>query len=448
MKKGSRSFILLAVMIMMMGFLGLFSNRNYIETTFKGNYKNVDDVLFDESINGIPNGYYELSMDAAFGGFADMKENGKVTKTYYVVWLDDDTIAAVAVYPSDQDKLDAIVDATWEYIYGNSNTFAPIPYAGVVKAESMGAEVKKYYHDLLDEMNITDNDFTIREVLLDYTNGSGLKHNIIVSGVMVLVGLLVLVIGFIVRNMNAAKANKSMAVDLSDKYLVSYKEAEARITEEHIRKCYNKLKIWSTVPFSLTGLLIVATAGMYAYKTFVNPDFSTETITAIWSSLIVFIVCGVVFGFSALSKLRHMINGLRLYSDSEYSMIEREMASSTTKSHPQGLFLTENYIVMLEPYSAYKDTTDVNNVTLFARYKDITWMYPTNHYMNGVLTNSGIAVCGPKFGKSTILGLPAAKNRNGEVENIYNLIAEKCPGALMGYTMENQMKAKQMILDI
>ena len=53
-----------------------------------------------------------------------------------------------------------------------------------------------------------------------------------------------------------------------------------------------------------------------------------------------------------------------------------------------------------------------------------------------------------KFGKSTILGLPAGKNRNGEVENIYNLIAEKCPGALMGYTMENQMKAKQMILDI
>ena len=77
MKKGSRSFILFAVMIMMMGFLGLFSNRNYIETALKGNYKIVDDVLFDESIKGIPNGYYELSMDAAFGGFADMKENGK-----------------------------------------------------------------------------------------------------------------------------------------------------------------------------------------------------------------------------------------------------------------------------------------------------------------------------------------------------------------------------------
>ncbi|MCR4679754.1 MAG: hypothetical protein K5679_13530 [Lachnospiraceae bacterium] len=323
MKKGSRSFILFAVMIMMMGFLGLFSNRNYIETAFKENYKNVDDVLFDESINGIPNGYYELSMDAAFGGFADMKENGKVTKTYYVVWLDDDTIAAVAVYPSDQDKLDAIVDATWEYIYGNSATFAQVPYAGVVKAESMGSEVKKYYHDLLDEMNITDNDFTIREVLLDYTNGSGLKHNIIASGIMVLVGLLVLVAGFIIRNISASKANKSMAVDLSNKYLVSYKEAKDRITEGHIKKCYNKLKIWAVIPFAVTALLIVATAGVYAYKTFVNKDFSTETVSAIWSSIIVFVVCGVVFGFSALSKLRHMINGLRLYSDSEYSMIER-----------------------------------------------------------------------------------------------------------------------------
>ena len=508
-------------------------------------------------------------MDASFECFATKTSDGNVTEAYYAIWLDDNSVAAIAVGKKQQDELDKITDRTWAYINGEADSYTDTPFEGIVKVGEFEGDLHIMYTQDLADIGITSDDFLIRNVLFDYTEGRTLKHDFFMFLIFAIIGLVGLVVLLIGAGKEAQVERNTFPIEKQDLKVVSASQATHRITNADIKKCLSKLRIKAILWIAGTAALIIIPACMYAYTAYNNKtveerkaDYNldeadypatakeneTATITIesapslvcnedgssfylIYSDMVyvgildkasydkavkdiaengeatlygyleiptdtakksiikysgstgseydyddmfgkfalnveagyagvgvplekiktfyiaagIFIICGLIFGWSAYKKYRYMVNGLRAFSDSEYAQIEREMASATTVRFPQNLFMTENYLVMLDTFSAYKDTTNAEDTTLIIRYKDITWMYPSNQTMYGQTTNMGITVCGPKFGRSVILGQPANNKGENNVVSAYDLLSEKCPNALKGYTEENKAKAQQFI---
>lgn len=149
----------------------------------------------------------------------------------------------------------------------------------------------------------------------------------------------------------------------------------------------------------------------------------------------IFILCLMLFGYSYLTRTINMINGLRHFNDVDYAKLETELSGPNVVKYPQNLYLTENFIVLLFGFSIYKDSSEKNNVTFFADYKDIAWVYPYNVGAYGKITNYGVKVFGPSIDESVILSLPESKINI--VESLYGYLQNKCPYAKFGYSEEN-----------
>ena len=136
-----------------------------------------------------------------------------------------------------------------------------------------------------------------------------------------------------------------------------------------------------------------------------------------------------------------MINGLRRISDIEYSQLERELESANCERYPQNLILTENFLVMLYSYTVYKDPSKSDSETLFAKYSDIKWIYPSNQTVGGKVSNIGLVVFGPQIGKNYIIALPNRGDNEATINQVMSSLIAKCPNAVVGYNDENAKKA-------
>ena len=555
--------------LFLIGAIPLIQDRQAYVNAFKGEFPEIREVLSENPGGNIPEGYYELSVDASFGCFATKTSDGSVTEAYYAVWLDDDSVAAIAVGEKSQDELDKITDWTWDYVDGKVASFINTPFKGIVKVTEFTGDLHTMYRQNLSDVGITNDNFVIRDVLLDYTEGKGIKSGFFTSIILALVGLVGTLAVLFVGKKKTIDGISTFPTEAKGEKVVSASQAVRRITDADIKKCYSRLRLKAVLWTVATVALIIIPACMYAYTAYKNrtetdrkadynldeafyPDTAKENETATvtidsepllvcnedgksfyllyseWcyvgildktaynqavkdieengeavlygyfeeptdtakKSILkytgtandasgydgmfgkyalnvegnyagvgvplekiktfyiaagVFILCGLIFGWSALKRWQHMVNGLRVFSDTEYAQIEREMASQSTVRFPQNLLMTENYLVMLDSLTAYKDNSNAEDCTLFVKYKDISWIYPSNHVLYGRTTNVGITVCGPKFGKSVILGQPAGGEGEKTVAAAYTILAERCPNALQGYTEENKQKAAQFM---
>ncbi len=548
-----------------------FSDLKNIVNEFTGGHEKLNSVLANGDIDNADFEYYDTEIDASLGRFASMTEGNDEKEVYFIVWLSDDSLAAAKVgRTKDKKEFDRIADETWAYVNGETDYFTKDTFKGTVEIRHMNGELLTMYSQTIEDMGITEDDFVIRDVLLDFDEGRMIKHDAIVFGIMGLIGLVGLVIILLPSRKDNIKES-GVKIDAEKVDLVSYKQAKKRITNPEIKRNYNKLRTIAAlflVPFIL---LLVIPAGLYAYTSYANANGNADTRKAkydisshevlnnakengtatistdsvpyvlysvdgeayylvkhndeyyvaiidsqsfskikseieekgsytlygflqepdskVKSDLIedinaildtsydlseydsnfgkyalnvdeeyagagvplkkirdfmaisaIFILCFAIFGFSGHAKCRYMINCLRHFSDSEYTMLEKELSSGNCERFPQNLILTENFIVMLYSYSAYKDSSAKENSIFFAKYSEIKWIYPANYAMAGKVTNFGVKVYGDQVGTCNLIGLPSNESGVATINRVLSILKERCSNAVFGYTEENKQK--------
>ncbi|MBO4457078.1 MAG: hypothetical protein J5802_05115 [Butyrivibrio sp.] len=247
-----------------------------IVNEFTGGHENLTDVLIKGDIDDADFEYYDTDIDASLGRFASMTEGNDEKEAYFIVWLSDDSLAAAEVDgEKDKKEFDRIADETWAYVNGETDYFTKDTFKGTVKVRHMEGELLTMYTQTIEEMGITEDDFVIRDVLLDYDEGGMIKHDAIVFGIMGLIGLAGLVMMFLASLKDNTK--ESGAVIEAEKIeLVSYKEAKKRITDPEIKRNYNKLRRMAALFLVPFVLLLVIPAGLYAYTSYANANGAAD----------------------------------------------------------------------------------------------------------------------------------------------------------------------------
>ncbi|WP_103869247.1 DUF6709 family protein [Butyrivibrio sp. Su6] len=167
------------------------------------------------------------------------------------------------------------------------------------------------------------------------------------------------------------------------------------------------------------------------------PIEKIETTAIFFGIIAIFLL---YFGIDYIVKSGLMLKKLSYLSDASYAQMEKELEALGVRKYPQNLYLTENYIVLLHSFSAYKDNSKKENDSLFINYHDITWMYPSNMTQYGKTVNSGITVYNKTFGAVSILSLPTNDFNQNMINEVYNIISQKNPNILLGYNDENQKR--------
>ena len=119
---------------------------------------------------------------------------------------------------------------------------------------------------------------------------------------------------------------------------------------------------------------------------------------------------------------------------SSLKTIEEELESSTTiHNEICKVYLTENYLI------SYNDGLKIIEL------KSISWLYPYEYRRNGVVTNRSICIYTSDKQKYMIGNINAwGKNKDSAYNEMYQLLLEKTPDALHGYSKENKEKALKM----
>ncbi|AOZ96074.1 DUF6709 family protein [Butyrivibrio hungatei] len=276
-KKGFIWCFLLAGVFIVLGAWYYISMWGNIVNAYNDSFENYDTVLAERSVDESINNYYELDIDASFGCFATETKDGDVDKAYYLVWLNDDSIAAVEVNrKADITELDRIVDETWAYLNYESDTLSKDKFSGTVKVTSFGGNLHTMYRQTLDEIGITDENYVIRDILFDYSEGRIIKHDSIVFGVFGVIGIAMLIF-FIVAAVLPNKGKISGTALLHEKMdLVSYKHAKERIKNPEIKASYKKLKRAMILWFTPGILLLLIPGCLYAYTAHANKATAAE----------------------------------------------------------------------------------------------------------------------------------------------------------------------------
>lgn len=146
------------------------------------------------------------------------------------------------------------------------------------------------------------------------------------------------------------------------------------------------------------------------------------------------------FAFDLAIKAGIFLKRLSYLSDPAYTEMEKELATTEVHKYPQNLYLTENYLVLLHSFSAFKNSSDRNSDSLFINFRDISWMYPSNIEQYGKIVNSGATVYNKTFGPISVLSLPANEQNMLMLQEIFTIISQKNPNVLFGYNEDNQQK--------
>lgn len=183
--------------------------------------KEARDVM-DYADDGVapPKGVHiKVNVDACLGNYAETqhKINGIIPagkEEHYIVWLDNDAALSITVKNKKTiNKLNSIIDDTWDYLDGVSDTLpSSITIEGQVS--TMDSELEGYYDDYLEEMGFADSGFPIYYVTVDNTDTRATGWLIV--GVLLVIGIGCL-IGMI-SIIKAIKREKAAAENVQNTY--------------------------------------------------------------------------------------------------------------------------------------------------------------------------------------------------------------------------------------
>ena len=258
----------------------------------------------------------------------------------------------------------------------------------------------------------------------------GMKNPIIRSTMLALFGL-ISAFGFLIfYRREVRKERDRSAIALYGRDVVSIKQVGYRIQDKEIKRCYNKLRYSAAYYFAAPTLLILALLGLY-----LGGKIQDKRLMALSLPAILCLVKCVQKGMAVLTRYNQMVDNLRIFSDAEYGQLERELSGKKDEL-ARGIAFTSNYIVILDRESLILDAAKTGRVlTLFARYKDITWIYRKE--VEG--KEACIAIKGRHFNLINICCVPI--KHKDIVDKYYAFLLEACPNALHGYSEENRAKA-------
>ncbi|MBR5181561.1 MAG: hypothetical protein IKT20_05820 [Clostridiales bacterium] len=145
---------------------------------------------------------------ACLGKYAEKTESTNFIPTgheyYYLIWMKDGSFMPISVSKkADREYLDALTNATYDYIDKKTKDIAMDPKTFIGTVKSQETKAKNYYDEALTKMKIKGNTtHTIYYELMDCSS-SKTHYRLLVGGV-----LLVPVLGYAVAFANIAKAKK------------------------------------------------------------------------------------------------------------------------------------------------------------------------------------------------------------------------------------------------
>lgn len=139
---------------------------------------------------------------ACLGVYAEETESQYFIPTghsyYYLIWMADGSIMPLSVSKkADREYLDALSEATYDYIDGKTKMIEMEPKTFIGTIKSQETEARKYYDEALSYMGTTAADgWTVRYELLDCTE-TRVKYILLCSAVMMIpvLGLVVTAVG-------------------------------------------------------------------------------------------------------------------------------------------------------------------------------------------------------------------------------------------------------------
>lgn len=194
--------LILGVIIFAIGLLCFVSESEMI---LGSEVSNINKLLSEHSIESNLDSYIEVNVDAVVENFAEMthKTYGITTgkDQYYIIWLDDDSMIALAANGKDTKELDRILDETWDYIDNKKAELTKDPITLKGKLVNMTLDEKKYFQESLDYLGVSQNDRDIHYYKIDCTD----SQFFLIIMVVVLCGLGLLLIILFVNHRKAMR---------------------------------------------------------------------------------------------------------------------------------------------------------------------------------------------------------------------------------------------------
>ena len=164
----------------------------------------------------------------------------------------------------------------------------------------------------------------------------------------------------------------------------------------------------------------------YLIDTYVT---KTDTIIDIAIAFGVITVVGLILIMVYMNRHTKTKKSISKYQNS-LKIIEEELESSTTiHNEICKVYLTENYLI------SYNDGLKIIELA------EISWLYPYENRHNGVVTNRSICIYTRDKQKHMIGNINNwGKNKDAAYNKLYQLLLEKTPDALHGYSKENKEK--------
>lgn len=152
--------------------------------------------------------WISLDVYGCFGEYCEETETEYFIPTkhtyYYVIWLDDGKVMPLCVSKkAEKEYLDALTDATYSYLYGETPTIqmAPHTFTGTVSVQQ--SKAGSFYKEYLDSIDVTaENGWEISNVLLVCTSTRASTF------LLVVVIMLIPILGIVVVGVAAARNNR------------------------------------------------------------------------------------------------------------------------------------------------------------------------------------------------------------------------------------------------
>lgn len=188
--------IIISTLALLLFGVCVFSLRDLIFGGVAATYETASENQYEYADKWIT---YEVI--ACLGEYAEYTETEYFIPTkhayYYMCWMEDGALMPLSVSSKkDREYLDAMTDATYDYIEGKTDSIEMEPkvFTGVVKTQER--EALNYYNGMLEEMNATEKDgFKVKYVLLDCSESR--SHYIFLASAVMCIPILGFVVSFV-----------------------------------------------------------------------------------------------------------------------------------------------------------------------------------------------------------------------------------------------------------
>ncbi len=170
-QKKSGGWILLILGIVFFLFASVFTISES-EMIFGKKVSNINKFLEQGTLAENLDSYIEIDVDAVLDNFAERthKTYGITTgkDQYYLIWLDDDSMIALTANGKKAiAELERVYDETWDYLDEKAAYLTENPVHLKGKLVSMGDDVKKFYQESLDYLEVSSADRDIYYYVID-----------------------------------------------------------------------------------------------------------------------------------------------------------------------------------------------------------------------------------------------------------------------------------------